>query len=102
MRQSHKNRLLTSCARSQDGCYSKVEGTESTILDNAKDRVCWWHMSCGRVLGMHDNKLLEYDEKTLSPLGIVVEDLEGKEVIVADEGSVVILREEGKEPRFNF
>ncbi|GMI04771.1 hypothetical protein TrVE_jg9395 [Triparma verrucosa] len=79
----------------EDGCYSKVEGTESTILDNAKDRVCWWHMSCGRVLGMHDNKLLEYDEKTLSPLGIVVEDLEGKEVIVADEGSVVILREEG-------
>ncbi|GMI06776.1 hypothetical protein TrLO_g8057 [Triparma laevis f. longispina] len=89
--------VRTHVPEEEDGCYSKVQNTESTVLDNVKDRVCWWHMECGRVLGLHDNKLFEYDEMTLSPLGIVVDDLEGKEVIVADEGRVLILRDEGCE-----
>ena len=34
--------------------------------------VCWFHLSCGRVLGVHDQMVLEYDSSTLAPLGLVV------------------------------
>ena len=53
-----------------------------------EDMVCWWHMDCGRVLGCHDGKLLEYDSETLAPLGIVVEELKDKEIRVVNKGKV--------------
>lgn len=51
----------------QDGCY--LADPDNV---NASAEVCWWHMSCGRVLGKHNGMLLEYDPSTLAPLGLVV------------------------------
>jgi hypothetical protein len=50
--------------------------------------VCWWRLSCGRVLGMANGMLLEYDKSTLAPLGLVVsaDELAGKQVAVIDSG----------------
>eukprot|EP00325_Prymnesiales_sp_UTEX-LB-985_P009808 CAMPEP_0174697290 /NCGR_PEP_ID=MMETSP1094-20130205/3193_1 /TAXON_ID=156173 /ORGANISM="Chrysochromulina brevifilum, Strain UTEX LB 985" /LENGTH=719 /DNA_ID=CAMNT_0015894239 /DNA_START=15 /DNA_END=2174 /DNA_ORIENTATION=- len=46
--------------------------------------VAWWHMSCGRVLGVYDGRLIEYEPSTLAPLGLVVgqDELRGKRVLV--------------------
>lgn len=50
--------------------------------------VCWWRLNCGRVLGMTNGMLLEYDKSTLAPLGLVVsaDQLVGKQVAVVDSG----------------
>jgi hypothetical protein len=50
-------------------------------------------MQDGRVLGCHDGMLLEYDEETLSPLGVVLADLKGKEVSIIDSGSVLVAKD---------
>ena len=44
--------------------------------------VCWWHMACGAVLGVHDGMIIEYDASTLAPLGMVVskDELAGRQV----------------------
>ena len=51
----------------EDGCYLADPDNVSS-----ESEVCWWHMSCGRVLGKHNGMLLEYDPSTLAPLGLVV------------------------------
>lgn len=52
------------------------------------DTVAWWRMSCGRVLGMLNGMLVEYDTSTLAPLGLVVgaDELIGKRIAVLDSG----------------
>ena len=47
----------------------------------------------GKVLGVHDGQIVEYDEKTLSPLGIVVnkEKLNNREVLVVDNSRALVL-----------
>jgi len=52
------------------------------------DTVAWWRMSCGRVLGMLNGMLVEYDTSTLAPLGLVVgaDELIGKRIAVIDSG----------------
>jgi len=69
--------------REEDGCY--IENPESMDI---KDAVCWWHMSCGRVLGKHNGMLLEYDPSTLAPLGLVVgkDELGDRLIAVVDSG----------------
>lgn len=63
----------------------------------------WWRMACGRVLGMLDGMLIEYDQSTLAPLGLVVgaDELVGTCVSVIDSGiddeCVMIVDEEGME-----
>jgi len=52
-------------------------------------------MDCGRVLGCHDGKLLEYDSQTLAPLGIVIEDLKDKEIRVVNGGNVLVTLDKG-------
>jgi hypothetical protein len=49
---------------------------------------CWWRLGCGRVLGVSNGMLLEYDKSTLAPLGLVVsaDELVGKKVAVIDSG----------------
>ena len=49
---------------------------------------CWWRLSNGRVLGMANGMLLEYDRSTLAPLGLVVsaDELVGKQIAVVDSG----------------
>lgn len=69
--------------REEDGCYIETsttnnEGSIVTALpgydndDGIDSIVCWWHMKDGRVLGLHQGQLIEYDAETLSPLGIVL------------------------------
>jgi len=45
-------------------------------------------MSCGRVLGVYDGRLLEYEPSTLAPLGLVVgqDELKDKQVVVVGSG----------------
>ena len=53
-----------------------------------EDTVAWWYMACGRVLGMLNGMLIEYDPSTLAPLGLVVgaDELVGKRIAVIDSG----------------
>eukprot|EP00592_Proboscia_alata_P005300 CAMPEP_0194368630 /NCGR_PEP_ID=MMETSP0174-20130528/16811_1 /TAXON_ID=216777 /ORGANISM="Proboscia alata, Strain PI-D3" /LENGTH=580 /DNA_ID=CAMNT_0039145049 /DNA_START=72 /DNA_END=1814 /DNA_ORIENTATION=- len=53
-----------------------------------KETRVWWNMACGRVLGMLNGMLIEYDPSTLAPLGLVVgaDELGGKRVAVIDSG----------------
>jgi len=46
-------------------------------------------MSCGRVLGVYDGRLIEYDASTLAPLGLVVgaDELDGRRVVVVGSGA---------------
>lgn len=81
--------------REEDGCYSKFSGTSDSGVLDPNDVVCWWHMDCGRVLGCHDGKLLEYDSQTLAPLGIVIEDLKDKEIRVVNGGNVLVTLDKG-------
>jgi hypothetical protein len=45
----------------EDGCY--IDSTDGlSIADASKaETVCWWHMACGRVLGVHNGMVLEND-----------------------------------------
>ena len=77
----------------EDGCY--LENPDGTVCDSKT--VCWWHMADGKVLGLHEKQLVEYDAETLSPLGVVVtkEQLAGsngeKEVLVVQNKSILVL-----------
>jgi hypothetical protein len=70
----------------EDGCYINDLGDLSKAGE--EDSVCWWHMSCGRVLGVHNGMVLEYDPSTLAPLGLVVgkDELAGRKLAVIDSG----------------
>jgi hypothetical protein len=48
----------------------------------------WWYMACGRVLGLLNGMMIEYDQSTLAPLGLVVgaDELIGKSIVVVDSG----------------
>jgi len=50
-------------------------------------------MADGAVLGVHEGQLVEYDSKTLSPLGIVInkKQMKNREVLVVEEGTAVVL-----------
>jgi len=73
----------------EDGCYIENVGASSDLSVAGKEgAVCWWHMACGRVLGVHNGMVLEYDSSTLAPLGLVVgkDELQGRQVAVIDSG----------------
>jgi hypothetical protein len=69
--------------KEEDGCYFDISDAGSI-----SGEVCWWHMSCGRVLGKHNGMLLEYDPSTLAPLGLVVgkDELGDRLVKIVDSG----------------
>jgi hypothetical protein len=72
----------------EDGCYlADIDGELGDFSEDAKS-VCWWHMSTGQVLGVHNGMVLEYDPSTLAPLGLVVgkDELYGRKVAVVDSG----------------
>jgi hypothetical protein len=52
------------------------------------DSIHWWNLACGRILGIHQGILLEYDASTMAPMGLVVgsDELLGKRVAVIDSG----------------
>jgi len=73
----------------EDGCY--IKDSEGVLNEDATwddSTVCWWHMSDGAVLGVHDGMVIEYDPTTLAPLGMVVskDELAGRKVAVIDSG----------------
>lgn len=64
---------------------------DGTLMVNeavSEDTVAWWRLACGRVLGMLNGMLIEYDSSTLAPLGLVVgaDELVGKRIAVIDSG----------------
>lgn len=75
-------------------CVSHRDAEIVSVSDQSHmGKVCWWHMADGKVLGLHDGLLVEYDAKTLAPLGIVVkrDELDGKDIVLADGGKVAML-----------
>ena len=60
------------------------------FLENpvSKETKAWWYMSCGRVLGLLNGMMIEYDKSTLAPLGLVVgaDELLGKRIALIDSG----------------
>lgn len=68
-----------------------------------EDTVAWWYMANGRVLGMLNGNMIEYDRSTLAPLGLVVgaDELLGKRIAVVDSSpdadECVFSDEEGME-----
>ena len=84
-----------------------VDVGEEWIMDKPidKETKAWWRMACGRVLGMLNGMLIEYDKSTLAPLGLVVasDELLGKRLAIIDSSpdsgycTVVDLETEGME-----
>ena len=82
----------------EDGCY--LEDPDGSVCPDITQKVCWWHMSDGKVLGLHQEQLVEYDSETLSPLGVVVtkdqlkvggDDGRTREVLVVQDSSTLVL-----------
>lgn len=82
--------------------YTPTEGDQSFFCGPESEEECmitdddpvtmdtkvWWRLSNGRVLGVTNGMLLEYDSSTLAPLGLVLgeEELVGKAIAVVDSG----------------
>lgn len=79
--------------RDEDGCYMEDPNGLVACSQSEAAAVCWWHMEQGQVLGVHDGVVVEYDEATKAPLGIVVErdELRGRQVAVVNNGAVLVL-----------
>jgi hypothetical protein len=73
-----------------DECHLSYAEDGSLMVDEciSMDTVGWWYLSNGRVLGMLNGMLVEYDPSTLAPLGLVVgaDELIGKRIAVIDSG----------------
>ncbi|KAH8071376.1 hypothetical protein JL721_4351 [Aureococcus anophagefferens] len=69
------------CFVTYDEDTGVVDSTAGCEVDG--ETVAWWKLNCGRVLGIYDGRLLEYDPSTLAPLGLVVgfDELAGRRVI---------------------
>uniref|UniRef100_A0A7S2HR38 Calcineurin-like phosphoesterase domain-containing protein n=1 Tax=Helicotheca tamesis TaxID=374047 RepID=A0A7S2HR38_9STRA len=87
-----------------DEGYRSYNEDGEVLIDEevTMDSVAWWNMACGRVIGMLNGNLIEYDRSTLAPLGLIVgaDELVGKRVAVIDsgiEGECEIDDEEGME-----
>ncbi|CAE8624992.1 unnamed protein product [Polarella glacialis] len=89
-----------------DGCYMEDHGVLNPVgtdIDFANPAtVCWWHMKCGAVLGVHNGMIIEYEASTLAPLGMVVsrDELENRRVAVIDDewgGSALVLYDDSSD-----
>mmetsp|Transcript_3019 Transcript_3019/g.6357 ORF Transcript_3019/g.6357 Transcript_3019/m.6357 type:complete len:643 (-) Transcript_3019:305-2233(-) len=69
------------CAEDDEVCLL----TPDPITD---ETIAWWRLSCGRVLGVVNGMMLEFDKSTLAPLGLVMsgDELLGKQVAIVDSG----------------
>jgi hypothetical protein len=88
----------------EDGCYLNDSEDDGSIDDTSvclngtigyasSCKVCWWHMADGKVLGLHQGHVVEYDAETLAPLGVVVmeDQLNGREVMVVQNKTTLVL-----------
>ena len=77
----------------EDGCY--LDDLDGSIEDylSPERKVCWWHMADGKVLGLHQGQVVEYDTETLAPLGVVVteEQLNNREVLVVQNKTTLVM-----------
>ena len=89
----HDNWFRAYVPEEEDGCYLNLPDGQVACSQTVSKSVCWWHMKCGSVLGLHEGQLIEYDASTLSPLGLVVDKktLRDREVLVVEEGTAVVL-----------
>ena len=88
----HQNWFSAFIPEEEDGCYLPIPDGK-VACESLCSQVCWWHMNDGKVLGVHENQIVEYDEQTLSPLGIVVtkKELKKREVLVVDNSKALVL-----------
>ena len=72
-------------AYDEDGDGVSIESCTGSVDG---ETISWWKMSCGRVLGVYDGRLIEYEPSTLAPLGLVVgqDELAGKRVVLVGSG----------------
>lgn len=67
-----------------------IDYDEELILNEpvSMETKAWWKMACGRVIGMLNGNMIEYDKSTLAPLGLIVgaDELVGKRVAIVDSG----------------
>jgi len=67
-----------------------IEYEDEMIMEKpvTKETTAWWYLDCGRVVGMLNGMLIEYDKSTLAPLGLIVgaDELVGKRVAVILSG----------------
>lgn len=87
----HDNYFKVYQPQINDHGYICAEDEELCLLTPdpiTKDTVAWWRLSCGRVLGVVNGMMLEFDKSTLAPLGLVVsgDELLGKQVAIVDSG----------------
>jgi len=89
----HDNFMSVYSPSETDGCMVLTESGELT-LDVTRgecvsgETIAWTKLACGRVLGIYDGRLIEYDPSTLAPLGLVCgfDELQGKRLVVVDSG----------------
>ncbi|CAM9509632.1 unnamed protein product, partial [Hapterophycus canaliculatus] len=79
----------------EDGCYldhRQLSSSGGAAVYSEGVR-CWWHMDDGRVLGVHDGMVVEYDDELLAPIGVVrdKEQLRGRDVVVIEGGGALML-----------
>jgi len=93
---ANKNFIKVYSPSEGDECYVSyddegdgvsIDPTQGCTVDG--ETIAWWKMSCGRVLGVYDGRLIEYEPSTLAPLGLVVgqDELKGKKVVVVGSGA---------------
>lgn len=73
------------------GYICGAEEDEQCIINKepvSLDTKLWWRLSSGRVLGVLNGMLIEYDSSTMAPLGLVLQasELLGKYMAVVDSG----------------
>jgi len=87
----HDNYFRVYQPQMNDHGYVCAENDEICLLTPkpiTKDTVAWWRICCGRVLGVVNGMMLEFDRSTLAPLGLVLpgDELIGKQVAIVESG----------------
>jgi hypothetical protein len=87
----HDNYFKVYQPQMNDHGYVCAEDEELCLLTPdpiTVETVAWWRLSCGRVLGVVNGMMLEFDKSTLAPLGLVVsgDELLGRQVAIVDSG----------------
>ncbi|KAL7484187.1 hypothetical protein ACHAW6_009831 [Cyclotella cf. meneghiniana] len=87
----HDNYFRVYQPQMNDHGYVCAENDEVCLLTRkpiTKDTVAWWRICCGRVLGVVNGMMLEFDRSTLAPLGLVLpgDELIGKQVAIVESG----------------
>eukprot|EP00804_Cyclotella_cryptica_P002046 CCRYP_017840-RA/>CCRYP_017840-RA protein AED:0.05 eAED:0.05 QI:185/1/1/1/1/1/4/413/562 len=87
----HDNYFKVYQPQFNDHGYVCAENDEVCLLTPkpiTKETVAWWRICCGRVLGVVNGMMLEFDKSTLAPLGLVLpeDELLGKQVAIVESG----------------